>query len=138
MGQMDLRFTSVICIKNTAFFSKSQFGGGSVVVWTVFVTGGTSEFVFVENKMNLALYQDMLANSLLAVAPLITSEDWTFLQDNGSVPISCFTKSWMKANEVKTLQWPCRSPDLNPMENIGAFWFEIFTRMGDITEASLI
>ncbi|GBM68224.1 hypothetical protein AVEN_96146-1 [Araneus ventricosus] len=28
------------------------------------------------------------------------------------------TKSCMKANEVKTLQCPCRSPDLNLMEDL--------------------
>ncbi|GIY34921.1 hypothetical protein CEXT_285971 [Caerostris extrusa] len=52
----------------------------------------------------------MLANSLLSVAPLITSEDWAFQQDYPSVNISCSTKFWVKAHKVKPLQSLSRNP----------------------------
>ncbi|GBM88997.1 hypothetical protein AVEN_145118-1 [Araneus ventricosus] len=57
----------------------------------------------------------MLTNSLLPISPLITSGDWIFQQDKASVHMSCSINSWMKANEVKSLQWPSRNSKLNPM-----------------------
>ncbi|GBL99086.1 hypothetical protein AVEN_168717-1 [Araneus ventricosus] len=38
---------------------------------------------------------------------------------HATVHISYSIKSWRKMNKVKTLQWPSRSHNLNPMEN---FW----------------
>ncbi|GIY45763.1 hypothetical protein CEXT_220751 [Caerostris extrusa] len=42
---------------------------------------------------------------------------WTFQQDNASVYISCSTKSWMKVNEMKLLQWPSGIESKNLMES---------------------
>lgn len=99
-------------------FSKRQFGGGCVMVWAAFAAGGTIPIVFMPNKMNSIMYQDMLGDNLLPIAPLITSGDWTFQQDNASVHVSKSTKAWLEANQVKCLEWPARSPDLNVIENL--------------------
>ncbi|GBO11000.1 hypothetical protein AVEN_192407-1 [Araneus ventricosus] len=68
--------------------------------------------------MNSASYVDILADNLLPEAPLITSGYFLFLQDNASLHVSHTSKSWFDANFVKLLDWPARSPDLNPVENL--------------------
>lgn len=100
------------------YFSKRQFGGGSVMVWGAFASNGTTPIVFISTRINSIKYQDILADNLLPTAPLITSGDFTFQQDNASVHNSCSTKDWFTANNVKILNWPSRSPDLNPIENL--------------------
>ncbi|GBN21256.1 hypothetical protein AVEN_85131-1 [Araneus ventricosus] len=66
-------------------FSKSQFRERFAMVCAALAACGAIEIVFVENRMILVLYQDMLADSLLPVVLLITSRDWAFQQDNTSV-----------------------------------------------------
>lgn len=68
--------------------------------------------------MNSERYVDVLAENLLPEAPLITCGDYLFQQDNASVHVSRASKSWFEANSVKLLDWPARSPDLNPIENL--------------------
>ncbi|GBL74151.1 hypothetical protein AVEN_231040-1 [Araneus ventricosus] len=73
--------------KEKEIFSKRTFGGGSVMVWGNFVTEGTTPIVFVQGRMNSESYVDILADNLLPEAPLITSEDYLFQQDNASVHV---------------------------------------------------
>ena len=67
--------------------------------------------------MNSIMHQDMLGDNLLPIAPLITSGNWTFQQDNDSVHVSKSTKSWLEANQVKCLQRTAHSHTLNVIEN---------------------
>ena len=41
------------------------------------------------------------------------------MQDNASAHKAKATMEWLANNHVKTLNWPAKSPDLNPIEN---FW----------------
>jgi len=103
---------------NHTFFSKRHFGGGGVMVWAGFAANGTTQMVFLDIMVNSAAYQDILGEHLLPTAPLITSGDYLFQQDIASIHVSCTSKSWFEANFVKLLDWPSKSPDLNPMENL--------------------
>ena len=105
--------------KEKEIFSKRSFGGGSVMVWAGYAASGTTEIVFLQGKMNSNSYVDMLGDNLLPEAPLITSGDYLFQQDNASIHVSAAAKSWFDANSVKLLtDWPAKSPDLNPIENL--------------------
>uniref|UniRef100_A0A158P4H4 Tc1-like transposase DDE domain-containing protein n=1 Tax=Tetranychus urticae TaxID=32264 RepID=A0A158P4H4_TETUR len=104
--------------KEKTIFSKRQGGGKGVMVWAGFANGGTTEIAFCQGKMNSDDYQDILANYLLPVGPLITSGDYTLMQDNAPIHRSKSTKDWLEVNEVKILPWPALSPDLNPIENL--------------------
>ncbi|GBN77400.1 Transposable element Tc3 transposase [Araneus ventricosus] len=104
--------------KEKEIFSKRTFGGGSVIVWGGFATDGTTRIVFVQGRMNSESHVDILADNLLPEAPLITSGDYLFQQDNASGHVSQTSKLCIDANIVKLVDWPARSPDLNPVENL--------------------
>ncbi|GBN44114.1 Transposable element Tc3 transposase [Araneus ventricosus] len=88
------------------------------MVWGGSATEGTTPIVFEQGRMNSESYVDKLTDNLLPEAPLIASGDYLFQQKNAAVHVSQTSKSWFDANVVKLLDWPVRSPDLNPMENL--------------------
>ena len=65
---------------------------------------GTIEIVFVDNKINLILYQDKVVNKLMPLTPMITEGNCIFQQENASMHASSCTKSRLKANNIKILQ----------------------------------
>ena len=73
------------------------------MICAAFPAGGTTPIVFMHEKMNSTMYQDMLGDNLLPIVFLITSGNWAFQQDNASIHISKSTKSWLEANQGKCL-----------------------------------
>lgn len=104
--------------KEKQFFSKRQSGGGSVMVWGGFGYGGKTELVFLEGRVDSEQYVDVLKNHLLRAGKKICGKNWIFQQDNASVHTSKLTLDWLKSKKVNFLDWPSKSPDLNPIENL--------------------
>ena len=58
------------------------------MVWEAFATNSTLLIAVIDTKMSSEKYQDMLGDTLLPNAPLVTSGDRTFQQDNASIHVS--------------------------------------------------
>ncbi len=101
------------------YFSKRGFGGGSVMVWAGFSAfGKITPLVFVTYRMNSKDYQNVLENNLLPYMRRFPSIRFIYQQDNARIHVSTDTEGWLKKKKVSTLDWPARSSDLNPMENL--------------------
>lgn len=98
--------------------SRRNFGGGSVMVWAAFGYHGKTAIIRLNGRQDSSAYQDTLANHLLPIGSTIAESPWIFQQDNAAIHTSRSTLRWFEANMVTLLEWPSRSPDLNPMENL--------------------
>ncbi|GFU09243.1 hypothetical protein NPIL_506551 [Nephila pilipes] len=114
--EMD-QLTGTMCIKNTNFFHNSNseddlsgFESDSQSVVQLKLLLSTPKLV--------QCYKKTCWQIVCSRFPFITYGCRIIQQDNAHARILCSTNSWMKANEVKTFQWPFQCPALNLMKNL--------------------
>jgi hypothetical protein len=90
------------------------------MVWGAFGYKRKLPLTEIPSEMNSAVYQDLLQNSLIPHGRKIWGPKYIFQQDNAPCHASKSTISWLKNKKIKTINWPPRSPDLNPTENLWA------------------
>ena len=64
----------------------------------------------------------IIRDTLISALPTIAEPGMAFIQDNAPVHMSHVVQDWLKdfsdTHEVRLVDWPPYSPDLNPIENI--------------------
>lgn len=99
---------------------KIQGGGGSIGIWGCLANNGIGQCRLYSGRMNANLYKDVLINTLLTSANTIIEKDvkWDYVQDNAPCHTAKLIQEWFKAKNITAMEWPARSPDLNPIEHI--------------------
>jgi transposase len=97
-------------------FSKRVGGGGSVMIWGAFSSKGKSELLFINTRLNADGYQQLIEDELIECQN--RNNNMIFQQDNAPIHVARSTMKWFETHNIKVLNWPPLSPDLNPIENI--------------------
>lgn len=104
--------------KDEVHFRRLQQGGTSVMVWGAIGWNGKSNLAFVAGRMNSTAYTNVLRDYLLPCMQTIAVAPVIFQQDNAPIHKSLHSMGWLGAHQISTVDWPARSPDLNPIENL--------------------
>lgn len=81
---------------------------------------GPGELVEVGGRMNGDRYLEIIRDVMIPSVRVAYPEGQIFLvQDNSAVHRSAKVKKWLKTQpDITVFDWPSKSPDLNPIENV--------------------
>ena len=92
--------------------------GPSVMVWGAIHQRGRSEVVVVDIAMNRRWYKRILKNQMLPWATGVFGRNFVYVQDNAQPHTACDTAAFLDQQDVEVMDWPARSPDMNPIEHV--------------------
>lgn len=110
---------------NPLYIQETTFSGRITCgVWGYITKGGVGELCEISRGMNSAEYTSILDDFLLPSIDITygdSAAEFTFQQDNARMHTSYHTRAWFQAHpEVRCMEWPVKSPDLNLIENVWA------------------
>lgn len=104
---------------DVCFEEITPYGGGSVMFWAGVTSNYRTEIVFIENgSLNAHRYITEILSQNAQPALTVIGEDAIYMDDNARAHRSGDVDAYMQEVGIRRLDWPARSPDLNPIEHV--------------------
>ena len=92
---------------------------------------GRRELVVVDRTMNRHRYIQILKNEMLPWATGVFGRNFVYVQDNAPPHTAHDTTAFLDQQDVEVLDWPARSPDMNPIEHV---WYQMLFWIRDMDD----
>ena len=95
-----------------------RFGGGaSVMVWAGISAQYKTDLVFIDGTLTALKYRDDILNGIVRPFLLNHPQIMEFQHDGATPHTARISKNFLAANNIATMEWPSKSPDLSPIAN---------------------
>ncbi|KAJ8349887.1 hypothetical protein SKAU_G00250170 [Synaphobranchus kaupii] len=96
-----------------------QFGGGSVMVWGgISLEGRTNLHVLANGTLTAVRYRDEILRPIVRPYAGAVGPGFLLVQDNARPHMARVCRQFLDDEGIDAIDWPSRSPDLNPIEHI--------------------
>ena len=89
-----------------------------VMVWAMVSPNGLISFRILKGNQNAENYINIIKNVVIPMAKLNLGKEYIYQHDNCPIHVATKTKNFSSASNLKVLDWPAHSPDLNIIENL--------------------
>ncbi|KAI3371689.1 hypothetical protein L3Q82_024250 [Scortum barcoo] len=97
----------------------TRFGSGSVMVWGGISLGGrTALHVLARGSLTAIRYRDEILRPLVRPYAGAVGPGFLLMQDNARPHVAGVCQQFLQDEGIDAMDWPARSPDLNPIEHI--------------------
>ena len=119
-GRLRLWIKSSQKIPDEFFTSSRQEDGKKLLIWGAIWSDGRTSLHVMRENMNSQRYIEVLEAYVYPLSFSLgdPSSEWFLMDDNAPPHRSVATRTYKRSAGIRTLDWPARSPDLNPIEHV--------------------